>query len=677
MAFLTLGDYANGGGYPSDPRRGLLALHQHANLDGWFDGGKKKKKKRRRRAAAAQKAHDDAIARIRSVQATMESNIGKIQRAAGAAKDQAFAIQDMSQQVDHPSAFSLAQEAQDAAYDIDAIAQEAQQAFDDFEYEYNAKRAAGGLYGGALLTTAENTSNTIQTAAGRIARASSVLAASVGRLQSLQRSAAEQAAARAAEEQARRSAAEEARQYEHQLKIQEQERLAALEAEQRAREEAARQAELEFQQLQIEEQRRLAEMQAERERAERERIAQIEERRMEAELRREEAILRREADERAAAERRARLQEAAALRAEEAAIRREEREAQLQQLMMIQELASSGLPAHLLPAGLAPPQPMQQPGLTPMGPGGQFVMPGFQSPPGFQPTGPFGLPAAPGGAPIPTGAWSPYGQVVPGPGGPAPTGFAPMVPGVALASPLPGMPFPGMAPPGYADGPMPQPMLAAPMVPPAMQQPFPQQPAAPAPTPGFAWQGFDPGAEMFGLGGMGDIRPSTNPNLPGALIEENWIIRGPDADDRYTILRPNGQVFNRFTEDQLFMGAIRDPQTNAVIFIPPKERPQGSQSAAAITSDIASVLREAIKATGSVLSEQERRKAAKEYRRAGSAAVPPSLSIPGGSYTPTTTAAPRASTGTYVALGMAGMAAAFFFAPRIFKAMGSKKGKKK
>jgi hypothetical protein len=165
----------------------------------------------------------------------------------------------------------------------------------------------------------------------------------------------------------------------------EEDRLRRIEEQRLAREAAARQGDLEFQRMQLEEQRRLADLEREYQDQERARIVEIEQRRLDAEMRREHQAI-------AAQERRVRLQEAAALRAEEAALRREEREAQLQQLVMLQELASQGLPAHLIPGGLPSPAAAAQAQPAPAA------------------WSPYGLPAQPAPAPQPApAAWSPYG----------------------------------------------------------------------------------------------------------------------------------------------------------------------------------------------------------------------------------------------------------------------------
>jgi hypothetical protein len=419
----------------------------------------------------------------------------------------------------------------------------------------------------------------------------------------------------------------------------------ALEQDRLDREQAVRDADRAFEQSQLDEARRIRDEERAYEAEERNRMAAISQQRMEAELRREQMAI-------DAEERRLRLQQEAALRAEEREIRAEEREAQLQQLMLIQELAAAGLPTDLLPAGLAPPQKQVQPappvapagfprfapgamapGMAPPGPGGQFVLPGFA------------VPAA--------GPWSPYGPVVQGPGGPAPMGFAPEVPGFAVQ--------PGFAPVAHAAAPA-QPQYqqsSAPVLPtPGV---YPQEPQAAAP-PGFAWTGFDPGAELFGMGGLGALAQTVNPNLQGALIEERWLVLGPDGSGNYTITRPNGSVFGTFTEDQLFQGALRDPSNNQVVFIPPATRPTGTGSA--VATEIAAAVREAIRATGSVLTAQEQRKAAKYGQRYAPppGQVPPPLA---------TTGKPGVPSALVVGAGMVAAGAVFF----AIKSLG-KKGEK-
>jgi chemotaxis protein histidine kinase CheA len=412
---------------------------------------------------------------------------------------------------------------------------------------------------------------------------------------------------------------------------QQQAAAAAAQAEQDAidarleREEAARQAELAFEREQIEQQRYLSEQQRAWEREDRAA-------RLAAEMRREQMAI-------DAEERRMRLQQEALLRQEERAIRREEREAQLEQLMLIQELAASGLPTDMLPAGLLPPKPAPAPppawsqgaGLVPWGQGGQFVPPGFATPPGA----------------IPHQAWSPYGPMVAGPAGVAPTGFAPQVPGAAV---LPTVP--AYASPGYG-GPPPATFQQAGVV------------AAGEAPPGFAWAGFDPGTEMFGMGdagGLGVLKPTFNPNLQGGMIEEGWDIKGPDSNDAYTIRDPQGRSLGTYTEDQIFQGVIRDAGNN-IIFVPPATRPVSQASA--VTAEVAATLRELVKGVTNVMSAQEQRKAAKYGARAG--AQPPALST-----TPATGASSGMPSMVYVAAGL-GLAGTIFFALTRKK---DKKGKK-
>lgn len=603
MGHMTLGDHARGGfrapvgGLSGSKSRAIfaMALQQQAS-------------------AADAAAKKEALAKVVSLEAAMD----KIDRLANAARDQAFSVSGIASQVDHPSAFSMSQDAQDQASDIDALSSEARQVFNDAERQIRSQQGSGA----ELLRVAESASESISMISSRIQRSASALALTTDRLKKLQIAAADEAErARLAEEQ-RLQAIEDARQRELDRQAAEDERLRLAEEARLERERAARELEAELQREQLEEARRLAEEERQYEAAERARIAQIEQARIDAEMRREQMAL--DAEMR----REQRAQEAA-LRAEEAEIRRQEREAQLQQLMLIQELASAGLPVQNLPAGLAPPQPQVQPGMQPQGSG--FFLPGFATP----------APTVPSQQ-----QWTPYGPVVGGPGGQAPTGFAPTVPGATL------MPFQA-APAGYAAT-APQPYA---MQPGAYQQTQPS-PYGDAP-PGFAWQGFDPGTEMFGLGAL---RPTYNPNFEGALIEENWYLRGPDDDGMFSLIRPSGQLYARYSEDQLYMGAIRDSATNQLVFVPPAQRPDGgSATAAAVTSEIAATIREAIKATGSVMTEKERRKAAK-YGTTDT----PSLSVPGAGYS--AGAAPtRMPNVVWIVAGLAAAGAAVYGISRLAK----------
>jgi len=175
-----------------------------------------------------------------------------------------------------------------------------------------------------------------------------------------------------------------------------------------------------------------------------------------------------------------------------------------------------------------------------------------------QPWSPFGPPIAPAGVPI---------QTVPAY---APPGYAATAPTQAETG---GVTGPGEAPPG------------------------------------FAWAAFDPGGEMFGLSGLGALKPTLNPTLQGGMIEEGWDISGPNDAGSYTIRRPNGQGFGTYTEDQLFQGVVRDPSSNSIVFVPPSSRP--TSSASEITGEVASTLREVIRGVASVMTAQERRRAAR------------------------------------------------------------------
>ncbi len=151
-----------------------------------------------------------------------------------------------------------------------------------------------------------------------------------------------------------------------------------------------------------------------RETAERDRIAQ------EAQLRRdaeERALqLERDREERAylAEQRRLAMEEEGRLRAEERELRSQEREAELKRLLLLQELASSGLPTQYAPPGatavpVAPPAAFPGWGVAPQGPS-PFVPPGAVAP------------TAPPQQYQPMPGPSPYQQSAPGqaPSGPSP-----------------------------------------------------------------------------------------------------------------------------------------------------------------------------------------------------------------------------------------------------------------
>ena len=601
MGHMTLGDYANSGSSFQNPRRGLLALHQQ----GFGALGSKKSRKRYAAALAAQQAHEKALDQIRAIQGRMESNLTKVERASGASREQSFMIQDLAQAIDHPSSFSLSQQAQDATFDIEALADEARSVFDTFEREFNNARSAAGTYATAdLVGRAQSADTTIKSLAARMGRAASALSASVGRLQSLSKKASVASSAAASAEDARIRAEQDRFERERQANLREEEQIRAAEDRRFASEQAARERESALQQQAIDAQRMAAEEDRQAAAEERGRIVQFEQSRIDAELRREQMVI-------DAEERRLRRQQEGVLREEERELRREEREAQLQQLMLIQELAAKGLPTQFLPPGLAPPLP---PGFQQQGAPGGFLPPGF--------------------APQASGGFNPYGQ--------APPGFAP--PGFA--------PQPGFAPPGYAATAPGQPPAftqgAAPFQPPAFQQSQGvMAPQGAPPPPGMEWAAFDPAAEMFGMGGMGALQQTLNPSLGGSLIEEGYTIVGPDDNDMYRIYAPNGapaavQGFAAgapISTARLTQGALRSAN-GQIIFVPGEGVGAGGASAAAVTSEIASTLREAIRATGDVLTERERRKAAKY----GGGQAFPDLSIPGGF----ATSAPRASTAVYV-----------------------------
>lgn len=377
-----------------------------------------------------------------------------------------------------------------------------------------------------------------------------------------------EAARREAEAERLRQEAEDRRRALEEEKVRrEQERLDKMEADRAAREEAARLRQEQLEQAAVEAQRAREERAQALEEA---RIARQEEaarRAEETELRRQEAMV-------SAEERKYAMEQERILREEQAQLRREEREAELQKLMAMQELAAKGLPV-----------PGAQPDYAAMfAPG----MPGMYPP---------GYPAVPGvpGAGFPTYPGTQPGVMAPMYPGAVPAGFAP--PGMAI-------PGPAGAPPGYA------------AMPPAFAQSQGMQPSGQAAAPpGFQWAAFDPSAEMFGMGGFGDLKPTLNPTLQGGLIEEGYSIIGPDANSNYALTDPNNRTVGVFSEDRIYAGEIR--HGSKVVFVPPQEaRPRAPSTGLTVAQEIADVLKSAAQPVADVLKAREERKAAK-YRPVG------------------------------------------------------------
>lgn len=311
----------------------------------------------------------------------------------------------------------------------------------------------------------------------------------------------------AAEAEARRIEAEVA------AKAEAEARAAELEAEREAR-----RFELQLKQQELE-------AQTAREEAERQRLAEQERLRREAEERKVQLELEREQRAFEAEQRRLALEEERRLREEERQLRAQEREEELKRLMLLQELASAGLPAAFAPPGAT---------AVPAVPAAAF--------PGIP-----GAPAAPAFVP---------------PGAVAPT----VPPAFPQQAPAPATP---PAPPPAAAGPVPY-QQSAPLTAP--------QAAAP---PGFQWAAFDPGAEMFGLGAP---VPAGNPTLVGAQIEEGYVVVGPE-NGQYQIIRPDQSVIYK-TEDEMY-SAIYD--RGRLIYYPPQQRPPSAapQIAASIAQVLA------------------------------------------------------------------------------------------
>lgn len=680
MGHLSLGDLAGGMRHERtiSPRRraiGPAGIHGMGSLAG-------KKSKKAYWAAVAQQNEDDALSKIRTLQGRMDAHMRKIRQIAQKAQGLVLQIEAMASQGD-VTMINAQQAAQTTAYDIQAILDEAETAYQTFDDDFNAKRSAsrGGFFAVPLVAKAESAESKIETLAGRIARAATGLTSAFARLRAqvqkqqgaAQAAAQAQAAQIAAQERARQRELEmEERRYQDQLRREE---------EQRRREEEARQREMQYQeQLRREEQ--------EREEREREREAAEERRRREAEQARIDAELRREQMAIEAEQRRYAMEQERLLREEERELRKEEREAELQRLVMMQELAAKGVPVDLAPPGAAAVGPQvpgfAYPGAPPMG------FPGMPSP--FMPPGAAMMPGYPGMPAMP----SPYGAVPVMPGAPGP-----MLPRGA-PSPATAWAATGQVP--YAAQP-PQPMAPpapaapAPAPPPTYQQSAPLGPPASSAPPGMQWASFDPSGEMFGLGAL---MPTSNPRLRGGQIEQGYVLRGPLANNLYELFwavdGPEAGAVGKgqYTEAELMAGPIVDPKAdpkkvaNRIIWVPPaqtvaqkleaekkaRERKQAELEAArdaALNQQIAKgvfgTLTAGAQAAGGYLAAREQRKAAKYAARAGGGA-----GYPGG-YSPSPAAlTPRrrrgGGAGPVLVIASLGVGA-------IFLAAATKKPKKK
>jgi hypothetical protein len=566
----------------------------------------KKSKKRYWAAVHAKQAHEDALAQVRTMQNRMESDIGKIRALGTQAQNMGYEVQSLTQGSDSERAFAMIQSVQTSLYDVQAIVDEAEAEYSSFEDEFNAARAKGGNYAPPLVPKGDAVASKLKTLAGRAARASSMISSSFARVQAAARKAAQGAAAQGAAEaerlrlqdlQMQRQAEMEQRRYDDQLRREEQ---------QRAREDEARAREREYEaELRREEQQR-AEADEQREAEERARRDAADQARIDAELRREQMAI--EAEQRRFA-----MEQERILREEERELRKEEREGELQRLMMMQELASKGVPIDMGP-----------PGAASMGP----VVPGFG--PGMMPGMPMpGMPGMPMGYPGMPGM--PPGMPMGYPGMPA------MQPGMPAMAPQPGMP--AMAPqPGYAA----QPPAAA------MQQyqqggalpAFTQAPAAgaipgQAPPPGMAWAAFDPASEMFG---MGAFAPANNPTLQGAQIETGYVLRGQGNGPYQILWAQSGEPVvwqgkSSFSISEMMAGPIHDTKFGppggggGIVYYPPSQSPsqrRASQEAAAdaqfnteLARGIFGATGEIAKAVGGWAVAREDRKAAKRGGRRG------------------------------------------------------------
>jgi hypothetical protein len=388
-----------------------------------------------------------------------------------------------------------------------------------------------------------------------------------------ERELAEQEARRVEQERLQREEEDQRRQDE--LAAQQAAAQAAADAEA-----AAREKELEYQQMLAEEKRLEREQAWAREDAERARLAAAEQAKIDAEKYRYEMEV-------AAEERRAQLEQERILREEERALRQEEREAQMKQLMLLQEIAAKGLPTSMLPATAT--------GMAPMAP----MVPGAA-------TAAYGMPISPAAPMIqssmPAMTALPFQQAAPMPALP-----------FQQAAPMPAaMPAATPAPPGYAATPP-----AAALSPFQQTAPMPA-PSAPAP-PGMTWASFDPGSEMFGMEGLEPLS-----SHPGAKIEEGYTLAGPDDNEQYLLIRPDGTPCHRFTMDfARSQGVVKDG--NKIVFVPSHAGDDSN-----VEAEVARTIREAIKGTAQVLTERERRKAAEE---GGGYGMFPTGGVPGLSIT--------------------------------------------
>lgn len=542
MGYLSLNDFQRGGRHPAvrnDHRNvrpvlvGLGALARSPIPRGAGLGALAGKKSKH--FAAAQAAEDNALSQIRSLQSKMDSAMQRLEQAQAALSEQQYVIEEKVAGIDNPGIFSIVSQANTSIGDANMLIEEARAAYQAFEDEFNAKKSAGGWFAVPLVAKAQTTATTLDSAISKVARAQAMVQSTAMRVQSLAAKAAKEAAA--GQTAAEQAAAAEERRYQLELERQEREwqRQQQLEEQRIAREEAARQRELELQQQALERQQQLQQQEWEREEAERQRIEAAEIRRIE---------LQQQAEERRLA-----MEQERILREEERELRKQEREAELQRLMLMQELAAKGLPT-------------------------------------FAPT----MPAGPVPGMYPTAV--------------APPGMFPMAPAPSMAMPFPGMPQMPM-------GPQAMPYAATPPGPAPYTQSGPlMAPQQPPPAAGMQWASFDPASEMFGMSGL--VPETLNQNLQGAMIEEGWIITGPDDDDMYILKNMSTRQALRVSGDQMARGPVE--YGGKVIFVPPANlrASSGKITQQDVAKGIFATLQEGIKATGSYLSERERRRAAKD-----------------------------------------------------------------
>lgn len=588
------------------------------------------------------------INQVKRAQEQAESSLASMRTMIQGAQSSLMQITGMA--TEDPTVLQYKQQADAAFAEMQSIVRDADMLIGDFESRYSAERSKGGDYASGFVAEAQDMARQFNRALSQVTLGSSAVnmalaqarrrvkeAAEIVRQEEQDRLREERRLADLAAEQQRQIQAEE------DARIEEEQRQADLAA-------AAAEADVEMRRMMLEEQRLAREAQYAREEAERERIRAAEQARIAAEQRRYEMEL-------AAEERKYQIEQERILREEERQLRREEREAEMQRLVMMQELAAKGIPVPSLTTEEEEPTPV--PGGIPGLPAGAQPVPGM---PGYMMVddaayGAYGaaMPAIPGYGMQPTipampayGAapmYQPYGMVPQQ----VPPGYAATMPPAPMAAPAPvAAPMAAQAPmPAYQQGAMPQ----APQAMPAYQQ------TVTAPAPGMQWAAFDPGTEMFGMGGLGALVPSAT--MQGAMIEEGYQMTPPDQSGTIHLIRPDGSRGPSFTmASAMSKGMITDTYVTPdgktgerVVFTPPGDGGDGT------TEAVAGTIQELIRGVTSVMTERERRKAAKY----GPSFLPASISAP---------AAPRGIPGWAIGVGALGVFGAIVYG------ITRKKGKK-